>query len=704
MPLVQCDDPATSGAELSFCSIVRWMPRPALLVIILSFFVPALAIADLLPEHAARVVTYSIDVSLDSATHKLTGMEQVTWRNPSSDQVTELRLHLYLNAFRNSRSTFMRESGGQLRDIDMPEYGWGWIDLTKLALADGTDLLKSVAFDAPDDGNADDRTVIRVPLPSPVGPGGEVRFTAAFTAQLPRIFARSGYAGDYHLVGQWFPKLGVYEPSGLRGRQAGGWNCHQYHANSEFYADYGSFDVRITVPSRFVVGATGRLQNKTPRPDGNVTWRYVQADVHDFGWTADPAFVEVNGRFSGTRDVTDAEYAAAAKLVDRPLAEIRLTDVDIRLLMQPAHMPQAQRYMESARQAIKHFGLWYGHYPNPTLTVVDPAYGGLGSGGMEYPTFITAGTHMLLNRWPLDQVHVAEEVTIHEYGHQYWYGMVGSNEFEEAWLDEGFNSYSTGRLVDRLYGPETSVGAVLGLRIGHRDEVRATNSPLRTFDRLRQPAWTYSPGSYGFYSYDRTDLTLETLEHLLGEPMMARIMRTYSERWRFRHPSSDDFYAVASEVAGQDLMWFFKSAAETADYVDYEVSSADSRRREGDAGRLGETAKLTEPKEPGDTAPYDSVIVVRRRGGIVLPQVIELTFEGGRKERVNWDGADRWKRLTRTTKDRLERAEIDPGHRIWLDVNWTNNSRRTTADRRAATTWTARVLFWVQQFVSLAGL
>src|SRR4029077_919378 len=297
------------------------MSRPALLVTIVSLFVPALAIADPLPEHAARVVTYSIEVSLDSATHKLTGVEQVTWRNPSSDQVTELRLHLYLNAFRNSRSTFMRESGGQLRDVDMPENGWGWIDLTKLALADGTDLLKPAAYDAPDDGNEDDRTVIRVPLASPVGPGGEVRFTAAFTAQLPRVFARSGYAGDYHLVGQWFPKLGVYEPAGLRGRQAGGWNCHQYHANSEFYADFGSFDVRITVPARFVVGATGRLQGKTPRPDGNVTWHYVQEDVHDFGWTADPSFVEVNGRFSGRRDVTEAEYAAAATLVDRPLDE-----------------------------------------------------------------------------------------------------------------------------------------------------------------------------------------------------------------------------------------------------------------------------------------------------------------------------------------------------------------------------------------------
>ena len=680
------------------------MRRASLVVIVLTLLIPALAAAEPLPEHAARVVTYSIDVSLDAAKHTLNGVEQVTWRNPSSDHVAELRLHLYLNAFRNSRSTFMRESGGQLRSVDMPENGWGWIDLTKFTLSDGTDLLKSVKFDAPDDGNADDRTVIRVPLPTPIGPGGEVRFTASFTAQLPRVFARSGYAGDYHLVGQWFPKLGVYEPAGLRGRQAGGWNCHQYHANSEFYADYGSFDVRITVPSRFLVGATGRLQAKTSKPDGTVTWHYAQDDVHDFGWTADPSFVEVNGRFSGARDVSEAEYAAAAKLVNRPIDEMRLTDVDIRLLMRPSHTPQARRYMESARQAIKHFGLWYGRYPYPTLTVVDPAYGAFGSAGMEYPTFITAGTHMMLNRWPLDKIHVPDEVTIHEYGHQYWYGLVGSNEFEEAWLDEGFNSYSTGRLVDRLFGSDTSFGEVLGLRVGHLDVVRAGNSPLRTFDRLRQPSWTYSPGSYSFYSYDRSDLTLETLEHLLGEPTMARIMRTYSERWRFRHPSSDDFYAVASEVAGQDLTWFFQSAAETADYVDYEVSRAESRRHETDAGRLGETTKLSESNEPGDSAPYDSVVVVRRRGGVVMPQVIELTFEGGRKERVNWDGADRWKRLTRTTKDRLESAEIDSDHRIWLDVNWTNNSRRTAPEHRVAATWTARVLFWVQQFVSLAGL
>src|SRR5580765_2443301 len=683
------------------------MFRPARLAALACLVMTAAARtwADPLPAHAARVVSYSIDVSLDATTHTLTGVERVSWHNASSDAVSDLWFHLYLNAFRNTNSTFVKESGGQLRGVEIVPGGWGWIDLKKLAIANGgADLLRGATMMAPDDGNADDRTVLRTVLPQPVPPGGDVTLDIAFAARLPRVFARTGYVNDYYLVGQWFPKLAVYEAAGTRGRTAGGWNCHQFHANSEFYADYGSFDVRITTPERFVVGATGQLKSSTRNSGGTVTRRYVQDDVHDFAWTADPGFVEVNDQFIAAREVSQAEYASAATLVGRPLDEMLLSDVSIHLLMQPSHMPQAARLLKSIRASIKNFGLWYGRYPYPTLTVVDPAYGGLGSGGMEYPTFITGGTSLLLNRWPFDEIHLAEEVTIHEYGHQYWYGMVGSNEFEEAWLDEGFNSYSTGRLVDRLYGLETSVGAVLGLRIGHRDEVRETNSPLRTFDRLRQPAWTYSPGSYGFYSYDRTDLTLETLEHLLGEPMMARIMRTYSERWRFRHPSSDDFYAVASEVAGQDLMWFFKSAAETADYVDFEVSSAASRQREGDAGRLGETTTLTEAKEPGDTAPYDSVIVVRRRGGIVLPQVIELTFEGGRKERVNWDGANRWKRLTRTTKDRLERAEIDPGHRIWLDVNWTNNSRRTTADRRAATTWTARVLFWVQQFVSLAGL
>ena len=415
------------------------------------------ALADPLPEHAVRVVSYSIDVSLDPATHTLTGIEHVTWHNPSSGAVPDLWFHLYLNAFRNTKSTFLRESGRQLRGVEIPVDGWGWTDITRMTLANGIDLLHGATPMAPDDGNADDKTVLRTALPQPVPPGGDVALDIAFTARLPRVFARTGYAGEYYLVGQWFPKLAVYEAAGVRGRAAGGWNCHQFHANSEFYADYGRFDVRITTPQRFVVGATGHLESTERHGGGTVTHRFVQDDVHDFGWTASPTFVDVKDSFVASREVSEADYAAAARLVGRPIDEMRLSDVGIRLLMQPSHMPQAPRLLRSIRAAIKEFGLWYGRYPYPTLTIVDPPYGGLGSGGMEYPTFITGGTSVLLNHWPFENIHLNDEVLAHEYGHQFWYGLVGSNEFEEAWLDEGFDSYSTGRLVGRLFGERRSM-------------------------------------------------------------------------------------------------------------------------------------------------------------------------------------------------------------------------------------------------------
>jgi len=659
---------------------------------------------DPVPQHAGEVVTYTIAVTLDPATHTLTGTERVTWRNPSPDPVPDLWLHLYLNAFRNNRSTFSRESGGQLRGIDMPDDGWGWTDLTTLTLADGTDLLTRATFESPDDGNRDDRTVMKVVLPGPVPAGGEVTFDAAFRARLPRVFARTGFSGDYYLVGQWFPKLGVYEPAGMRGRQAGGWNCHQFHANSEFYADYGSFDVTITTPARFVVGATGRIVSTADGPSGTVTRRYRQDDVHDFAWTADPSFVEVTGTFSATGDVTDKEYRDAAALVGRPIEEMRLSDVAIRVLMQPAHRPQAARYLEAARQAIKHFGLWYGRYPYSTLTVVDPAYGALGSGGMEYPTFITGGTSLLLNRWPFDRIHIPDEVVIHEFGHQFWYGLVGSNEFEEAWLDEGMNSYSTGRLLDKLYGPRVSFADLLGLRVGRSDMLRVTNSPLRMSDRIRQPAWSYAPGAYGFYSYDKPELALDTLERLLGEPLMARVMRTYSERWRFRHPSSDDFYATAEEVSGRDLRWFFRPVFEGTDVLDYEVASVDSRRAAPAAGRLGDGQAVTVPDPKQPAAQYESTVVVRRRGGLVMPQTVRLTFDGGRVETVQWSGAERWLRLKRTTTDELVRADVDPDGTLPLDVNWLNNSLRRKAERTAVRPWSVRCLFWLQELATMVGL
>jgi hypothetical protein len=664
---------------------------------------PSLAFAEApapgLPSRAAAVADYDIDVRLDAEAKTLDGRERIVWRNPSTDSVSELWLHLYLNAFRNSESTFMRESGGQLRQDTMPANGWGWTDVTSIRRADGRDLLPALRFEHPDDDNDKDRTVARVALPEPVAPGGSVTLDVAWKAKLPRVFARTGYMGDYFLVGQWFPKLAVYEPAGLRGRAAGGWNCHQFHASSEFYADFGHYKVAITLPARFVVGATGARTAQRANPDGTATHVYEQGDVIDFAWTASPHYVEVRRTFSARDDVTPAETAEAARLLGRPADDLRLSDVEIVLLLQPEHRPQLERHIAAAKAAIRRFGLWYGRYPYPTITIVDPASGAGGSGGMEYPTFITAGTRTIYNRWPLDRVLEPEFVIVHEFGHQYWQSMVATNEFEESWLDEGLNSYSTGRVMEREYGPRFVQVGPLGLT--GLEASRMGNSVNRGFDRIRTNAWEFSPGNYGFNSYSRTELTLRTLEGVAGLETVARGLRAYHERWRFGHPSSDDLFATPGFGPWRS---YFAQTVESTGVVDYEVASVATERVQKPEGHLDHSQPAAGPEQ------WKSTVLVRRRGEVVLPVELELRYEGGRRERLPLREADgspwsgRWRQLERVSRERLASASVDPDDRLVLDVNRLNDARRVKADNRAADRWGARWLFALEQILAGLGL
>ncbi len=359
-----------------------------------------------------RIVTYHISVALDPVQKMLNGKETLTWRNTSTDRVGELRFHLYFNAFKNSESTFMRESGGVNRGFELAEGGWGWIDVTSMKTAEGEDLTGRIEFIHPDDDNASDQSVIRVPLSKPVLPGQTIQLAVAFAAKLPRVFARTGYYQNFYMVGQWFPKIGVYEAAGQRFATKGQWNCHQFHANTEFYADYGVYDVTMNVPKEYIVGATGLLAGEMENGDGTKSVTYHAEDVHDFAWTASASYLDLTEQWQ---------------------------HVKIRVLMQPQRAHQAERYFQSAKAALEYFDKHVGRYPYPNLTIIDPAYGASGAGGMEYPTFITAESMWGIGTF----LKLAEIVTVHEFGHQYWYGMVGNNEFEEAWMDEGINRVLT---------------------------------------------------------------------------------------------------------------------------------------------------------------------------------------------------------------------------------------------------------------------
>jgi hypothetical protein len=672
----------------------------------------SLAIAAPLSKH---IVRYQIQARLDPALRTIQGHETLIWLNDSPDTIPELRFHLYLNAFQNEKSTFIRESGGQLRGDRMSKDGWGYIDVSKLRITGGPDLSGTVHFVHPDDDNADDQTVAAVTLPKPVLPGKSITLDIDFVSKMPKVFARSGYHNEFYLVAQWFPKIGVWEKAGDRYATKSGWNCHQYHATSEFYADYGEFDVSITAPSRFVVGATGVQQSRSEDASRHeTTYRFVQQDVHDFAWTASPLFLRTERQFDPAREVSPAELTSVAKLVGRPEAEVALKPVRMILLIQPEHREQIDRHFRALANALKWFGLWYGAYPYETITVVDPENGADGAGGMEYPTFITAGTP-----WRLaDHETNPEEVVIHEFGHQYWYGMVGTNEFEESWLDEGFNQYSTSKIMDQVYAPfyppirffTFQLGPLLGYSTYRTDQFnRVAYLGNRKVDPVVRNAWDYYDNtSYGLNSYMRPAILLRTMENYLGTPVMARVMRTWFERHRFHHPTSLDFRGVVNEVSGKDMNWFFDQFVFGTNTLDYRVASVASNTETIKRGLFPQGGKRTavtdddvdriekersKKKEPDQ---YRSVVKLVRDGEAIFPVECKITLENGEVLNRQWDGRDRWIKYEFVKPSKVTRVEIDPEYKVLLDSNFANNSWVSKPARLPFVKWFSNMLFWSQ--------
>ena len=478
------------------------------------------------------VASYPIQASVN-ADHGVTGTETVRFTNRTRFTYRDLALHLYLNAWRNDRSTWLKE---QARGGGRPDRGlagkdparWGFTEIHRLALDDGTDLTPGLAYVSPDDGNPDDRTLVWVPLPRPVAPGETLVFRVDWEARFPRAVARTGWKDDYLLGAQWFPKLGVATDAG--------WNAHQFHAGTEFFADFGDYDVALTLPKENMghVGGTGVLKEETELAGGLVRAHFVAEDVHDFAFTACPRFEVVRDTFSAKG----------------------LPNVEIVLLLQPDHRPLRERYLKATKVGLEDFGTRYLPYPYPVVTVVDPPWGSH-TEGMEYPTLFVGGGRELAPK----RAHSPESVTVHEYGHQVFYGMLASNEFEEAHLDEGFNSYATTKaleneygnpaLVVRFYGlPVTFGGVTVPYPFGNTDRFHRWQLASRS-DAQAVPSYRQLNGeAVRNNAYLRTTLLLRSCERTFGETVWANVMKTYATRFAFRHPTTADFVGVVREIAG----------------------------------------------------------------------------------------------------------------------------------------------------------
>jgi hypothetical protein len=628
------------------------------------------------------VADYDIDVTLDPAARTLTGTEVITWRNTGQIPAYSVRLHMFWNAFRNTNSTWLkqRQLAGPNPFAGASEDDFGYSNITSLTFvnADGSeaDMMPRFRYISPDDQNRDDRSLAAADLPVGVEPGQTMRIKVAWNARFPKNFDRTGQIGDYFFAVQWFPKLGVFDE--------GGWVARQFFANTEFFADFGRYDVRITVPSGWIVGATGVEQSRTDA-GGRTTHRYVQDRVHDFAWAASPDFVERVQRF---------EHAG-------------LPPVTMRLLVQPEHEHLADRHFAAAAATLRYYGEWFGPYPYPQLTMIDPPFGS-DSGGMEYPTIFTGGTRWLSPPNSNDP----EYVVIHEAGHQWWQGMVANNEILHAWLDEGINEYADSRLQSIAFQPNYLVQRFFGDFIPWQYKdiplKRATDTNwMNTFrraenrDALATPTYLLWPGTHQSLSYHKAALILHTLERIHSWEVMQRVLAAFFDRWKFRHPTPEDFFAVLNEVTGQDHKIFLEQVYTNAYNFDYAIERIVSEN----ISWRGLNESLAYEEQTLDKL-YRTTVVARRLGAGQLPVDVLVTFTDGHQERERWNGLALWQTFTYDRPARAVSAQIDPERVLLLDTNFTNNSRTLEpAGDRAATKWSLRWMVWLQDlFMTYAFL
>lgn len=741
---------------------------------------------------------YQIQARYDDGARRIHGEELIRWHNESSDDVPDLWFHLYWNAFANDRSTHLVESGGELRGV-AAQREWGWQRVTAIEVQ-GKDLVGQIQWRAVDDGRAEDKTVFSVKLPQAVRAGEELAIRVRWEAQIPRVRRRTGYKDDFLFIAQWFPKLGVYEAGN-------GWNCHQFHANTEFFSDYGVYDVTLDLPARYAgrIGASGvQVEADRVAPDGaasdsnrspRVVARFVApspADqllsdqpllasenaqgrrsprVHDFAWTADPRYVkrEFRFRWEDWAERYKEEVDRVALAIGVSVSELRLRDVDVTVLLQPEHADQAERHFDATCCSLFFYGLWFGAYPYEHITVVDPAWGAGAAGGMEYPTLFTAGSRMFTR----PSMQTPESVAVHECGHQFWYGLVGNNEFEAGWLDEGFNTFTQSEAMSIHYGNAERTSDFGGLPLSGVPTVRApgggdladalslrrlelsgltleparastwlewwrdqpllsyarSSDDLRWRDRngyLADPdsdpvdtfGWRYVDNvSYRQNSYRRTAVNLRTLQGMVGEERFLRGMRLYAERFRYQHPYPQDFFDTFCEGAQADAREFFEQAFRSTATVDWSVEVRQREEQDPKGWFLDERGEWVErsasekkPEAKSGAARWLPEVVVRRKGVLLLPLKLEITFENGEKRPYLWTVEEQrratwWKPLGpgATSDSKIIAAVIDPERVYFLDTDMSNNQWYARTDATPPLRWSERVLAQYTQMLHWFG-
>ncbi|MEO5930909.1 MAG: M1 family metallopeptidase, partial [Candidatus Kapaibacterium sp.] len=586
-------------------------------------------------------VHYTMDIRLDAEHHSYDGTQRLVYTNNSPDTLREVYYHLYYEAFKPG-------SMMDVRDNSIPNGGLGLAQL--LPDEQGEVKVGALTQDGRELTWSLDETILHVTLARPLLPGDSTLLEMAWHTHIPRLLRRGGWMsreGIEYSMSQWYPKMVEYDRNG--------WHDDEY-VRREFYGVYGTFDISISLPAKYVVGATGVVTN--PREvgcgyelgavdttilspasgSGTKTWKFHAENVHDFAWVADPDYFH---------KITRWQNVTIHVLASRYLAS---------LWRSSALWTAAIMDYYSAR---------FGRYAWPQFTVAMA-----GDGGMEYPQLIM----ITGNRTPGSLAGVIA----HELGHQWYYGMIGNNETQEAWMDEGFTQYLTdeaSRNVLQIQGgsnPYTGLNRIVypwtpgrwaNVEEAYRQAAEGFDEPLNTYhDRFREDATS------GLV-YSKGEAVLRMVQYMFGDSLFDAAMRHYYNRWKFHHPDARDFERSMEEASGMRLDWFFNEWIGSRKLCDYAVDDLESDR---------------------SGSGYATTIDLSNRNEAIMPLDVTLTYDDGSTAIANipvenwrkptmdfnlprWKWTSRTYRTTFTTPRQVVRATIDTSV-IMFDIDRTNNS------------------------------
>ena len=530
-----------------------------LLACCLPFIAPCIPVLTCTAQdYWQQEVRYDITVTLNDAGHSLKGFETLQYTNHSPDTLRFIYIHCWPDAYKDTTTALYRqlsrieERKTKLKKMKEP----GYID----QLAFTVDGVK--ASTEPHPRYAD---ICKLILPAGLLPGQQITITTPFFVKIPSYFSRLGYEGKTYMITQWYPKPAVYDSKG--------WHEMPYLDQGEFYSEFGTFDVHITLPASYVVAATGTLQNprelenyrhtgrvnlsnpatplhyrpgaglpdttsalrKNAMPAATKTLDYHAAGVHDFAWFADPGLI-IN---------YDTLQLPSGRIID------------VFSYFRPGGDKEWRHSISFIKDAVLHYSKWIGEYDYPAVSALEGP-GNASSGGMEYP-MITLITSPRAGKEDLDGV------IAHEVGHNWFYAMLGSNERQHPWMDEGINTFYEFRYEAEKYRSNTMLGAMIPDRIKKlgpdefQDAIYNVISQLKAGEPIETPAEDFpSEFDYGLVVYAHTAVWMHLLQDAIGKDALAKGMQAYFTKWKFRHPYPEDLQASLEAVTNTSLAKLFQ--------------------------------------------------------------------------------------------------------------------------------------------------